>query len=85
VDDVVIKTKTHDEFISDLEKPSTSCADSGGSSTRLSASSAYHKGNYSVSSLVTEELKLIQRRSLPSETWDLRKPSKMSRNSQGAW
>jgi hypothetical protein len=39
-------------------KPSTVCADSHGSSTRLSASSAYRKGNYSVLSSVTKELKL---------------------------
>jgi hypothetical protein len=66
-------------------KPSTGCTSSGGSSTQPSASSAYCKGNYSVSSSVTEELKPTQRRLFPSQTWELHRRSRISRSSQGAW
>jgi hypothetical protein len=65
-------------------KPSIACTSSGGSSTQQSASLAYHKGHYSVSLLVTEELKPTQKRLLPSQTWELRR-SRMSISSQGAW
>jgi hypothetical protein len=42
VDDVVVKTRNHDDFISDLEETSTACSNSSGSLTRLSTSLAYH-------------------------------------------
>jgi hypothetical protein len=44
-------------------KPSTAYANFHGSLTQLSASSACHKENYSVLSLVTEQLKQTRRRS----------------------
>jgi hypothetical protein len=46
-------------------KPSTAYASFDGSLTQPSASSACHKENYSVSSLVTEELKQTRRSSSP--------------------
>jgi hypothetical protein len=66
-------------------KPSTAYADFDGSLTQPSASSACHKKNYLVSSLVTEELKQILRRSPPSQTWMLHGRSRMSRSSQAIW
>jgi hypothetical protein len=52
-------------------KHSTAYASFDGSLAQPSASSACHKGNYSVSSLVTEELKQTRRRSPPSQPWML--------------
>ena len=66
VDDVVVKTKTQDQFITDRKRPSTASENSAGSSTQPSASLVYPLENYSDSSSATEELRLTQRRSMPS-------------------
>jgi hypothetical protein len=52
-----------------LRKLSIAYATSGGSSTQPSVLSVHHKGNYTSSSLVTDELKPTQRRSTPLQTW----------------
>jgi hypothetical protein len=67
------------------KKHSTACGSFYGSLTRQSASSACHKENYSVSLLVTEELKQTRRRSPPSQPWMLHEQSRTSRSSQAAW
>jgi hypothetical protein len=54
--DVVIKTRSHDEFITDLEETFNSMRQFRWK-LNLSAFSACHKENYSGSLLVTEELK----------------------------
>jgi hypothetical protein len=66
-------------------KPSRAYASSDGSSTQPSVSSVYHKGNYSGSSLVTEELKPTWRKSSPLQTWMPHGRSRMSRSSQAVW
>jgi hypothetical protein len=71
VDDVVIKTRNHDDFIADLEETFSSLSSSDGSSTRLNASLAYIWGNYSGSSSVIEELKSTRTKFPPSLTWGL--------------
>jgi hypothetical protein len=70
VEDLVIKTRNHDDFIADLEETFTH-ASSGGSSTRQSASLAYHWGNYSGLSSVIEELMPTCIKSVPSLTWGI--------------
>ena len=67
------------------KRPSTASENSIGSSTQQSASLVYHLENYSDSSSVTEELRLIQRRSMPSWPWTLQLPSRTSRSLQAAW
>jgi hypothetical protein len=62
VDDVVIKTRSHDGSSLISRKHSTACRSFDGSLTRRSASLACHKENYSVSLLATEELKQTRRR-----------------------
>ena len=91
VDDVVVKTKTQDQFITDLEETfnslrkfrwklnPTKCV------FGVSASLVYPLENYSDSLSVTEELRLIQRRSMPSWAWTLQLPSRTSRSLQAAW
>jgi hypothetical protein len=66
VDDVVVKTRNSNTLIADLEETFTSRESTAGSSTRTSASSAYHRANYSASSSATTAPKPIPRRSSPS-------------------
>jgi hypothetical protein len=85
VDDVVIKTRSMTSSSLILRKPSTVYASFDENLTQPSASSACHKENYSVSSLVIEELRQTRRRSLPSQPWTLHGQSRMLRSSQAVW
>ena len=57
VDDVVVKTKSQDQFISDLEETINSLRKFAGNSTQPSVSSAYPLENYPDSSSAIEETK----------------------------
>jgi hypothetical protein len=71
VDDVVIKTRTHDEFISDLEETFYILRKFRWKLNPTKCIIGIRKGNYSVSSSVTEELKKSRRTSPPLQTWGL--------------
>ena len=85
VDDVVIKTKTQDQFITDLEETFNSLRNSVGNSTQPSVSLAYPLENYPGSSSATEESRPTQRRSMPSWPWTPQLLSRTSKSLQAAW
>ena len=66
VDDVVVKTKTQDQFITDLEETFNSLRKFRWKLNPTKCVFGVPSENYSDSSSVTEELRLIQRRSMPS-------------------
>jgi hypothetical protein len=69
MDDVVIKTRSYDEFITDLEETFNSCDGFDGSSTQQSASLASLKANNLGSLSVTTGSRQVQRRLTPSQPW----------------
>ena len=81
VDDVVIKTKTQDQFITDLEETFNSLRKFR---WKLNPTKCPLE-NYLDSSSATEESRLIQRRSMPSWPWTLLLLSRMCRSLQAAW
>ena len=68
VDDIVFKTKTQDQFITDLEENFNSLQKFRWKLNPTKCVFGVPLENYSDSSSVTEELRLIQRRSMAMDT-----------------
>ena len=62
MDDVVVKTRNSDDFIKDLEETFDNLRKFRSKLNPQTVFSAYHQENYSVSSSVTEALRLTLKR-----------------------